>query len=200
MPIIEVKRQGVRPAIRKVPTSTCAVTMPMTLDRVNKEVGSETEEPKLVDSLNDSFAKFKPQLTFKGTAGAEETELQADIRFRSIKDFEPANIMTRQEIKNEDGTTTYLRNDLADLRNNIDLLYRLKDRWKLPMVRRAWNNPEQRKDIISALTSSDPNSPKWRKGNKQWPNKFLPVPQARSWETIRRETCFWTSLRTCIRG
>jgi hypothetical protein len=61
MPIIDVKRQGVRPAVRKVPTSTCAVTMPMTLDRVNKEVRSENEEPQVVESLQDAFEKFKPQ-------------------------------------------------------------------------------------------------------------------------------------------
>jgi type VI secretion system protein ImpB len=151
MPIIDVKRQGVRPAVRKVPTSTCAVTMPMTLDRVNKEVRSENEEPQVVESLQDAFERFKPQLKFRGTAGEEETEFQADLRLRSIKDFEPNNIMTRQEVRNEDGTVTYLRNDLADLKNNIDLLYRLKDRWKLPAVRRAWTNPEQRKEIIKAL-------------------------------------------------
>jgi type VI secretion system protein ImpB len=151
MPIIDVKRQGVRPAVRKVPTSTCAVTMPMTLDRVNKEVRSENEEPQVVESLQDAFEKFKPQVKFRGSAGEEETEFQADLRLRSIKDFEPNNIMTRQEVRNEDGTVTYLRNDLADLKNNIDLLYRLKDRWKLPAVRRAWTNPEQRKEIIKAL-------------------------------------------------
>jgi hypothetical protein len=44
-----------------------------------------------------------------------------------------------------------LRNDLADLKDNIDLLYRLKKRWALPAVRRAWNNPEQRKEILEAL-------------------------------------------------
>jgi len=44
-----------------------------------------------------------------------------------------------------------LRNDLADLKSSIDLVYRLKDRWKLPTVRRSWNNPEQRKEIIEAL-------------------------------------------------
>lgn len=151
MPIIEVKRQGVRPAVRKVPTSTCAVTMPMTLDRVNKEVRSENEEPSVVESLQDAFEKFKPELKFKGRAGEEQTQFQADLRFRSVKDFDPANIMTRQEVRSEDGTVSYLRNDLADLKNNIDLLYRIKDRWKLPAVRRAWNNPEQRQEIIKAL-------------------------------------------------
>ena len=125
--------------------------MPMTLDRVSKEVRSENEEPSTVESLPDAFEKFKPELKFKGRAGEEQTQFQADLRFRSIKDFDPANIMTRQEIRHEDGTITYQRNDLADLKNNIDLLYRIKDRWKLPAVRRAWNNPEQRQEIIKAL-------------------------------------------------
>lgn len=151
MPIIEVKRQGVRPAVRKVPTSTCAVTMPMTLQQVGRETRSENEEPEMVESLQHAFERFNPQLKFKGTAGDEETEFQAELRFRSIKDFEPSNLMSRQEIRAEDGSVTHLRNDLADLKNNIDLMYRLKDRWKLPAVRRAWNNPEQRKQIIAAL-------------------------------------------------
>lgn len=151
MPIIEVKRQGLRPAVRKVPTSTCAVTMPMTLERVGREVRSETEEPTLVESLQNAFDQFHPRLNFQGVAGSTETEFQADLRLRSLKDFEPANVMTRQEVRGEDGSITYLRNDLADLKNNIDLLYRLKDRWKLPSVRRAWENPEQRRQIIESL-------------------------------------------------
>jgi type VI secretion system protein ImpB len=151
MPIIDVKRQGVRPAVRKVPTSTCAVTMPMTLEQVAREARSENEEPEMVESLQHAFEKFNPKLKFKGTAGPEETEFQAELRFRNIKDFEPSNIMTRQEVRAEDGSVTYLRNDLADLKNNIDVMYRLKDRWKLPAVRRAWSNPEQRRQIIAAL-------------------------------------------------
>lgn len=151
MPIIEVKRQSVRPSVRKVPTSTCAVTMPMTLEQVSREVRSENEEPQMVESLQDAFEKFTPRIKFKGRAGAEEAEFQADLNFRSIKDFEPSNLMTRQEVRAEDGSVAYLRNDLADLKNNIDLMYRLKDRWKLPAVRRAWSNPEQRQQIIAAL-------------------------------------------------
>ena len=115
MPIIEVKRQGVRPAVRKVPTSTCAVTMPMTLEQVGREVHTEDEEPEVVESLQNAFEKFNPQMKFKGRAGAEETEFQADLRFRSIKDFEPSNIMTRQEVRAEDGSVAYLRNDLRSL-------------------------------------------------------------------------------------
>jgi len=123
----------------------------MTLEHVSREVRSENEEPEMVESLQNAFEKFNPQMKFRGRAGAEEAEFRADLRFRSIKDFEPSNIMTRQEVRDEDGSVTYLRNDLADLRNNIDLMYRLKDRWKLPAVRRAWSNPEQRRQIIAAL-------------------------------------------------
>lgn len=151
MPLVKVIRKGVTPSVRKVPTSTCAVMMPMSLDRVAKEAASENEEPTKVEDLQDAFKKFQPGLSFKGNAGAEETQFKAEFRFRSIKDFDPENLQKRQEIKNEAGETEYLRNDIADLKNHIDLLYRLKDRWKLPTVRRAWNSEQQRKDILQAL-------------------------------------------------
>jgi len=151
MPLINVIRKGVTPAVRKVPTSTCAVIMPMSLDRVGKEAASETEEPTKVEDLHDAFKKFQPSLDFKGDAGSEKTEFKAEFRFRSVKDFDPENLQKRQEIKNENGETEFLRNDIADLKNHIDLLYRLKDRWKLPTVRRAWANEQQRRDILQAL-------------------------------------------------
>jgi len=151
VPLIKVIRKGITPAIRKVPTSTAAVVMPMTLERVGKEAASENEEPTKVEDLQDAFKKFQPMLDFKGYAGPEETEFRAEFRFRSVKDFEPENLQKRQEIKSESGETDYLRNDIADLKSRIDLLYRLKDRWKLPTVRRAWNNEQQRKEIIQAL-------------------------------------------------
>jgi type VI secretion system protein ImpB len=151
VPLVKVIRKGITPAVRKVPTSTCAVMMPATLERVGKEAASENEDLTKVEDLNDAFAKFQPKLNFKGYAGTEETEFKADFRFRSIKDFDPENLQKRQEIKNAAGETEYLRNDIADLKANIDLLYRLKDRWKLPTVRRAWTNEAQRKEIVSAL-------------------------------------------------
>jgi len=151
MPLIKVIRKGVTPAVRKVPTATCAAILPMTLDRAGKEVTSENEDPTKVESLADAFEKFKPGLKFAGRAGEEETEFKADFQFRSVKDFDPENLQKRQEVRDADGEVTYLRNDLADLKNNIDLLYRLKKRWALPAVRRAWANPEQRSEIISAL-------------------------------------------------
>jgi len=151
MPLVKVIRKGVTPAVRKVPTSTCAVVIPMTLDRVGREVASENEDPTKIEDVNDAFAKFQPALNFKGYAGPEETEFRAEFRFRNIKDFGPENLQKRQEIRTSDGETQYLRNDIADLKSNIDLLYRLKDRWKLPTVRRAWANESERKEIIEAL-------------------------------------------------
>lgn len=151
MPLVKVIRKGITPSIRKVPTSTAAVMMPMTLERVGKEAASENEELTKVEDVNDAFAKFQPKLNFKGNAGPEETEFKAEFRFRSIKDFDPENLQKRQEIKTADGGTEVLRNDIADLKSNIDLLYRLKDRWKLPTVRRAWSNETQRKEIVAAL-------------------------------------------------
>jgi type VI secretion system protein ImpB len=151
MPLVKVIRKGVTPSVRKVPTSTAAVMLPMTLARVGKEAASENEELTRVEDVNDAFAKFKPEINFKGAAGPEETEFKAEFKFRSMKDFDPENLQKRQEFKDEDGNITYGRNDIADLKANIDLLYRLKDRWKLPAVRRAWGSEEQRGEIIKAL-------------------------------------------------
>jgi type VI secretion system protein ImpB len=151
MPLIKVIRKGVTPSVRKVPTCTCAAMLPMTLDRVGREVASEDEPLTRVEDINDAFAKFRPSLSFKTNAGPEETEFAAEFHFRTIKDFDPENLQKKQEIRGEDGEVTYLRNDVADLKKNIDLLYRLKDRWGLPAVRRAWANEAQRKEIIEAL-------------------------------------------------
>lgn len=151
MPLIKVIRKGVTPSVRKVPTSTCAAVMPMTLERVGREAAVENEPLTKIEDVNDAFAKFKPAMSLKTHAGPEETEFAADFQFRSIKDFDPENLQKRQEIRGEDGSVTYLRNDIADLKKNIDLLYRLKDRWGLPAVRRAWANESQRKEIVEAL-------------------------------------------------
>lgn len=151
MPLVKVIRKGVTPSVRKVPTSTAAVMLPMTLNKIGKEAASENEDLSRVEDVNDAFAKFKPELSFKGSAGPEETEFKAEFKFKSIKDFDPENLQKRQEIRDEDGNVTYARNDIADLKTNIDLLYRLKDRWKLPTVRRAWNSETQRAEIIEAL-------------------------------------------------
>ncbi len=152
MPLVKVVRKGVTPAVRKVPTSTAAAMMPMTLERVGAEAASETEDLAKVEDLTDAFRKFEPKIDFSGYAGPDETEFRSEIQFRSIKDFDPENLQKRQEVRDADGNVTYLRNDVADLKTNIDLLYRLKDRWKLPAVRRAWGNAAQRQEIVNALT------------------------------------------------
>lgn len=151
MPLIKVIRKGVTPSIRKVPTSTCAAVMPMTLEKVGKEAASENEALTKIEDVNDAFAKFQPAMYFKANSGPEEIEFVAEFHFKSIKDFDPENLQKKQEVRGQDGTVTYLRNDIADLKMNIDLLYRLKDRWGLPAVRRAWANADQRNEIIQAL-------------------------------------------------
>jgi type VI secretion system protein ImpB len=142
MPRIEVIRKGITPAIRPVPTDTTLAILPTTLDRVGKEVEDEDEQPVRIDSVNDAFEKFKPSLRFETWAGEEATEFVAELEFHSLKDFAPENIQKRVPGK---------RNDIADLQNTINLLYRLKDRWSLPPVRRAWNEPQLRKQIVAAL-------------------------------------------------
>jgi type VI secretion system protein ImpB len=142
MPRIEVIRKGITPAVRPVPTDTTLAILPTTLDRVGKEVEDEDEQPVRIDSVNDAFEKFKPSLRFETWAGEDATEFVAELEFHSLKDFAPENIQKRVPGK---------RNDIADLQNTINLLYRLKDRWSLPPVRRAWNEPQLRKQIVAAL-------------------------------------------------
>jgi type VI secretion system protein ImpB len=144
MPRIEVIRKGITPAVRPVPTDTTLAILPTTLDRVGKEVEDEDEQPVKIDSVNDAFEKFKPSIRFETWAGEEATEFVAELEFHSLKDFAPENIQKRVPGK---------RNDIADLQNTINLLYRLKDRWSLPPVRRAWNEPQLRKQIVTALAS-----------------------------------------------
>jgi type VI secretion system protein ImpB len=143
MPKIEIIRKGITQAVRPVPTDTTLAILPMTLNRVGKELDDEDETPTRVDSVKDAFEKFKPSIHFETLAGEEATEFVADLEFHSLKDFDPENVQKRVPGK---------RNDIADLKNTIDLLYRLKDRWSLPAVKRAWNNPEQRKQILAALS------------------------------------------------
>jgi predicted component of type VI protein secretion system len=125
-----------------VPTDTTLAILPTTLDRVGKEVEEEDEQPVKIDSVNDAFEKFRPSLRFETSAGEEATEFVAELEFHSLKDFTPEHIQKRVPGK---------RNDIADLQNTIHLLYRLKDRWSLPAVRRAWNEPHLRGQIVAAL-------------------------------------------------
>lgn len=142
MPKFEVIRKGVTPAAREVPTDTTLLVLPMTPDRVGREIARVDEEPLRIDSVNDAFEKFKPSLHFETEAGGDATEFVADFEFRGLKDFSPENIQKKTPGK---------RNDLADLKNTIDLLYRMKDRWSLPSVKRAWSKAEQREQILAVL-------------------------------------------------
>lgn len=142
MPQIEVIRKGITPVIRPVPTDTTLTLLPMTLDRVGRELADEDEQALRVDGVQDAFEKFKPSIHFETRVGEEQTEFVADLEFHSIKDFSPENIQKRVPGK---------RNDLADMGTTIDLLYRLKDRWTLPAVKRAWADPNQRRQILNAL-------------------------------------------------
>ena len=141
MPIVKVTRAGVRPAPREVPTDTTLTVLPMTLDRVGQEA-PEDEAPVKVSSLQEAFEQFEPSLLFKTTVGPDDTEFVADLRFRSLKDFDPKQIRSREAGK---------RNDLADLQSRIDLLHRMRERFAMVSVKRAWDNEEQRQEILEAI-------------------------------------------------
>lgn len=154
MPEFITIRKGVTPSIPPVPTDTTLIVMPMTLHeveekggthwKVRKELEDEDEDPTRIDSVNDALKQFKPGIAFRTQVqvGEDVTEFAANLEFRSLKDFSPENIQKR---------TAGQCNDIADLKTTIDLLYRLKDRWALPAVKRAWNNPAERQQILAAL-------------------------------------------------
>src|SRR3954452_3175914 len=141
MPVVKVTRGGVRPAPREVPTDTTAAVMPMTFERVGQEA-PEDERPTRVSSVADAFAAFKPKLDFKTNVGEEGTEFVAELEFKSVKDFDPKQIRSREPGK---------RNDIADLQSQIDLLHRMRERFTLLAVKRAWENEDQRREIIQAV-------------------------------------------------
>jgi len=124
-----------------VPTDTTAAVLPMTLDRVGTEA-PEDEAPTKVSDLKEAFETFKPAIDFKTNVGEEGTEFVAELEFKSLKDFDPTQIRTRTPGK---------RNDLADLQSQIDLLHRMRERFTLLAVKRAWQNEDQRKEIIAAI-------------------------------------------------
>ena len=141
MPVVRVTRAGVASAPREVPTDTTVAILPMTVDRVGKETADD-EAPTRVSSLAEAFESFKPKLDFKTQVGEEATEFVAELEFKNLKDFDPKNIRTREAGK---------RNDLADLQSRIDLLHRMRERFTLLPVKRAWENAEQREEIIQAV-------------------------------------------------
>ena len=141
MPVVRVTRAGVRPAPREVPTDTTLTVLPMTFDRVGQEA-DEDETPTRVSSLKEALDTFNPSLDFRTTAGEEGTEFVAELEFKSLKDFDPKQIRARQPGK---------RNDLADLQARIDLLHRMRERFASLPVKRAWDNPAQRAELLEAV-------------------------------------------------
>lgn len=141
MPVVKVTRAGVRSAPREVPTDTTAAILPMTADRVGREA-REDEAPTRVGSLAEAFQKFAPRLDFRTTVGEDGTEFAAELEFRSLRDFDPRQIRSREPGK---------RNDLADLQSRIDMLHRMRARFSVLAVKRAWDNEEQRHEIIGAV-------------------------------------------------
>lgn len=141
MPVVKVTRAGVRPAPREVPTDTTAAILPMTVDRVGAET-PEDEAPRRVSSVKEAFDTFKPGLAFRTYVGDEGTEFVADLEFRSLADFDPKRMRTREPGR---------RNDLADLQSRIELLHRMRERFSVLPVKRAWENPEQRSELIEAV-------------------------------------------------
>jgi type VI secretion system protein ImpB len=147
MPVVKVTRTGVRSAAREVPTDTTLAVLPMTLDRVGQEA-PEDEVPTRVSSLAEAFDAFQPKLDFRAQLGEEATEFVAELEFRSLKDFEPGRVRSREPGR---------RNDLADLQSRIDLLHRMRERFTLLAVKRAWDNDAQRQEIIAALAELQAN-------------------------------------------
>ncbi len=70
-------------------------------------------------------------------------EFEAELEFRSLRDFDPRQIRAREPGK---------RNDLADLQSRIEMLHRMRERFSVLSVKRAWENEEQRREIVGAVT------------------------------------------------
>jgi len=142
MPEFNVKYQPITPHVRELPTSTAMLLQPMTLEGLGKELESDAFEPVKVDDLQSAFKVFEPKIHFKSEG---PTEMVVDLAFQRMADFDPKNILKP--------SPTGARNDLAKLQSTISLLYRLKERWAKPTVRKAWADKAQRQQIIEAIGS-----------------------------------------------
>jgi len=118
------------------------MVLPMRPERVGKEVADEEEPPERIDSVKQALETFKPELKFQTFVGEKKTEFVVEVKPRTLRDFEPDNILKRVPGQ---------RNDLASLETGIKLLSGLKECWSLPTVKRAWDDPGQRKQIIAIL-------------------------------------------------
>jgi hypothetical protein len=138
---INVERQGVTASVRPVPTDNTMAVLPLTLDRVGQDPTNIETEGTKVQNLKEAFATFKPKIDFKHTV--DDHEFSAELSFGSLNDFSPEAIRTRK---------TGQRNDLADLQSRIDTLNQLKVKFAQARVKRAWEQPEHRAQILQAMS------------------------------------------------
>jgi Type VI secretion system, TssC, VipB len=143
MPRIEVIRKGITPAARSVPKDTTLIVLPMTLDRVGKGVADEEESPVGINSVADALAQFKPMVNLVISDQDTSLEFTVNLEFRRLVDFNVENVQR---------SVPGRRNDIASLKSTIDVLWRLKDRWASPAIKRVWNDPLQRKQILAAIS------------------------------------------------
>lgn len=132
---------GVTASVRQVPTDATIALLPLTPDRVGVDPDKvESETPTVVGSLEEVFRAFRPRVHYRHTV--DEAEFVADLEFERLADFDPEAIRTRSPGQ---------RNDIADLHGRIEILQELRSRFALPKVRKAWEDPEQRRQILEAL-------------------------------------------------
>lgn len=140
---VSTQRQGVTAAVRPVPTDNTMAVLPLTPERIGSDpsyLRSEQKEPAKIGSLKQAFDTFKPEVHHTETIG--DAEFVVDVAFNGLNDFTPESIRKRQPGK---------RNDIADLQSRIDTLNQLKVSFAQAKVKRAWEQPEHRAQLLQAL-------------------------------------------------
>jgi hypothetical protein len=138
---VSVDRQGVTASVRPVPTDNTMAVLPLTLERVKKDpTDIKAADATKVSSLDDAFSQFQPKVSLKHTV--DDTEFVADLKFERLSDFDPESIRTRKPGQ---------RNDIADLQGRVDTLNQLKAKFAQAKVKRAWDEPQHRTQILEAL-------------------------------------------------
>lgn len=137
---VATKRQGVTASVRPVPTDNTMAVLPLTAERVGKDPADIEAEPAKIGSVKQAFETFKPELVFKHTV--DDHEFVADLAFNSLNDFSPEAMRKRQAGR---------RNDIADMQSRVDTLNQLKVKFAQAKVKRAWDQPDHRAQLIEAL-------------------------------------------------
>jgi hypothetical protein len=138
----DIQRQGVTPAVRPVPTDNTLAVLPMTADRVGRDLeDGENAAPVRINSTEDAFKQFRPKVHVQRDIG--EAKFVVDHQINGLRDLEPDRVLTR--------TSPDQQNDLADLHGRIQILQQLRTRFAQPKVKKAWANEEQRQELIEAV-------------------------------------------------